>query len=332
MIPQTFSRLWRIRRVYDLGILAVGCALGFASAGYGQANQTDQGKGDDRKPLTDNSATVQPVVPPTSTGEATIYVYRQGRVNLSGLTSCAFGRYRLMVFIDGNPQDTNNFSNNYVQAEVPAGKATVVSSIALGKCEYGTAWTVGRGGYVLIPTKQMQGTPSLPAIDGEEVLWASLPGCTDFDFLSIWISGKLSDPKEVNTARCEAQLRDLLAVTKADLKSSGPSTEAVRLCGLHHHPANYNLGGYWRQTSGYDFYELQDCDLAIEDALRILTGNLAGPARISIDAEVGKSYYVEWSGNAWHMSIEKQMRLVDAETGAKEIRKIHPAKTSDSLR
>jgi hypothetical protein len=256
--------------------------------------------------------TPNPAVSSPPTGEATIYVFMLRRIGFSGWEPCwAESSTRPAVFVNGNPHIFRKSA--YVEVKVPQGKAKVVSTIVVAS-PYGTTWTDSRGHCMSVP------------ITTNGVPWASLPGCTGFDFLRIWISGSLSEPEGANATLCEAQLGSLLAMTEEDLLGAGPSGEAVRLCGLKYHPRQ-TFGGVYSTTAGYDPVELRACHLAVQKALEILTETLPGPAPIQIDAEAGKTYYIdiEWPAGRG-VSLENKMRLLDPETGAREIRKLHPAK------
>jgi len=308
MIQQTFDRLWRTRRAFAVGILAICCTLGPAPAGYGQANQTDQGKNDDNKQLTPNSNAVEPATPSAPTGEATVYVYRIG--SMVGALNFP------IVFING--YHTGVLQNShYVQAKVPQGMTVITA--AQGEFRAGGVWLAdsrGLGNGVLIPGPN-RNLPTLPGCEGVDFIRLRA------DLIRLWTLGEQVPMQRGDTTRCQETLRYDAARILADLGKDGPTTEVIDLCKLQKVVVVAAKGLSW---TGYSREETASCADELSGALTLLRTTSAPvgpePTHIAIPVEAGKAYYARWSVTFHGGKLD----FVDEETGAKHIRKLHPEK------
>jgi hypothetical protein len=313
MFQQTFSHFWRTKQTLAVGILATCCALAFAPAEYGQ---TDQGKGDDRKPLTDNSATVQPVVPPTSTGEATIYVYRQK--HFLGAVDNA------LIYINGNLMAVLH-NSNYIQARVPQGKAFIISYVSVPSTHFeviDTRFGADTRFYDFIRMK----IPSPPYTG----LLTTIPGCAALDWRQLWVSEGLSESQREDATLCEDMLRKAVAAITTDFRSRSPSAENIHLCNLHYYQVGdmYTGSGAFEIITrpGYSLNEEGPCQDELNLDLKVLTEHTKLGSRIAIKAEAGKTYYIRLHLTYHYKTADIadiEMELVDEATGFKEISNLH---------
>lgn len=307
MILSTVGSYRRIRCALALSMLTIPCVFGLAQAGYGQANQTDQGKNDDSRQLTPDSNAVESATPSKPTGEATVYVYRIG----SMLGAINFP----IVFVNGRLIDMLQ-NSHYVQAKVPQGMTVIAA--AQGEFSNGGIWLAdsrGLGNGVFIPGPNR----NLP----------DLPGCEGVDFISmradlirLWTLGEQVIAPRGDTTRCQETLSydgDRIA---ADSRKDGPSTYVIHLCNLNYVQRGNTDRMSW--SSGYSREQMASCGEELISALTLLRTTsepaVPGPTHIAIPVEAGKAYYIRWSVTFHGGKIE----LVDEATGAKHIRKLHP--------
>jgi hypothetical protein len=309
MILLIVSRIWRTNRRFAVGILAICCALALAPAMYGQTNQTDVNKNDDNKQLATDSNAAEPALPSAPTGEAKVYVYRIG--SMVGALNFP------MVFINGHLTGVLQ-NSHYVQAKVPQGMTVITA--AQGEIRAGGVWLAdsrGLGNGVFIPGPNR----NLP----------TLPGCEGVDFISLradlirlWTLGEQVPMQRGDTTRCQETLRYDAARILEDLGKEGPTTEVIDLCKLQKVVVVAAKGLSW---TGYSREETASCADELSGALTLLRTTSVpagpGPTHIAIPVEAGKAYYARWSVTFHGGKLD----LVDEETGAKHIRKLHPEKS-----
>src|SRR5208337_4788952 len=112
----------------------------------------------------------------------------------------------------------------------------------------------------------------------------------------------------------------------ADSRKDGPSTYVIHLCDLHYIQGGSNDITRMSWSSGYSREEMASCGEELSSALTLLRTTsvpaVPGPTHIAIPVEAGKAYYIRWSVTFHGGKLD----LVDEETGAKHIRKLHPEK------
>jgi len=322
MILLDVSRLWQVKQAFAVGILAICCALALAPAGYGQTDQASQEPDRASKPTPTSTAAVQPTATPPSAGEATVYVYRPFQFSPV---------VHVWIYVSGGHYATLDLFT-YMQARVPQGKVFIWG---LGSTSDGDT------------DQYYLDIHGLPPPTGR---WASVPGCAGLDLrlaFGALASGATADTQRTDTTPCKDALREAVAAIGADLgdtlnlpggpqilalnkggvafslgssssittwRSSGPSAEVIRLCNLQ-----------IQRRGRYNPDDAYDCHREMSAALAILAGTLPA-ARIGIEVEAGKTYYVKWYFKTGWKTAGGNLELVNATTGAKEIHKLHPAK------
>jgi len=241
-----------------------------------------------------NDAAGKAAEPPSPSGEGTIYVYRTGSI---------VGALNLpIIYIKGDPLGEGELRlSHYVQARVPQGTAYVASTIV-------------RAGdlslYDLAPN-----TKSL----------APLSGCAGLDLRRIWALGLIDQVSLAQRTQCENALHEAVAEMDEDQRMKRMTVAGERLCGPI---KSWRTSWSGKMTS--DFYivgprefsteDLTFCESVMNAGLAVLAGTLRAPPHIELDVEAGKTYYLRWS-----TTTKNLMKVEDAATGAKDIRKLHPA-------
>ena len=178
-------------------------------------------------------------------------------------------------------------NSNYTQHSVPPGTVTVSASFAyLGSIKK-------RGG------------------SGSE-LPQSVPECVGLDVL------RLGDANMVDIQRCGRALEDA-GVRLAEILAHGPEIrDPEPLRTLCHIAPSYGT----RHGASIYLFDQRAVEQCRNDMLTAFTALYRIVAGVVIKAEAGRTYYVKWSVSGF----VGKLQVVDAATGAKEMKKLHPAK------
>jgi ankyrin repeat protein len=154
-----------------------------------------------------------------------------------------------------------------------------------------------------VPEGSVALTAATPIIGKHRVpfggAWASEPGCTGLKWR------RLALEPIADIEQCRVSIRALAG-------ACGITVETCFKCvwkTIHTPRCNYQLSG---ADLGYELLE-----------------QVATTARLKLDIEAGKTYYVRWSLSLTNHPLAYKMEVMDAVTGAKEIKKETLAKETD---
>ena len=141
--------------------------------------------------------------------------------------------------------------------------------------------------------------------------WLSLPGCGTLDQYRLDSLGEVEVKQQEDLARCKDSLKKIQVMIGFAQSGGSGAAEMIRACNF---------------TGGYNQLDLTNCDAEMDGALNFVSQTVGGsytpPARITIDVEAGKTYYLRWT--KIHAKPDK-IEVVDSVTGADEISKLQPA-------
>jgi len=284
------SHLRRTRCSFGMLIFALSCAFRLEPVGHGQTVQASQEPEAVSNPIPRSDTKDQVAAQAPSAVNATVYVYRPGQ---------GFGAgWHASIYVNSN-HFAELHLRNYTEVQVPQGKV-YVAGITPNNPFFPLPFPLGR--------------------------LASLSGCAALDMQLEFVSGAPAASRLPETVKCEEASRGAMAMIEASLASSGPSEEAIQLCGLQVIQGGFSSGGgsYTTWSTGYRRSDLQYCQLRIGKVLSVLTGTYPAPApfRLAFNAEAGQTYYVKYS----YTIPGGKLELVNSATGAKNVHKLHLAK------
>lgn len=286
-----------------------------------------------------SSATEQSLASPPPAGKALVYVYRQGHIVGAGVHPLIFVNDSFLAVLK---------NSNYAEREVPQGTVVVAATVALEHTEPGSAY-VGLSQY-FPPTLRWPkclGDPRKPSCTWDAA--GQTPekeehGCAKVDWR------RVDEARHEDSALCRKELsttsaaldnwldpnrksRELLLgmlvpgalgnVLLMDA-ASGPKGDLsawLQMCGPNPFPQRSSqevdkIRSDLKRGDYSDEWSRCKNEAAAADLM------LQVKERLRIEAEAGKTYYVEWSVSG----SGGKMKFVDAATGAKKISNLHLAK------